>query len=95
MESLNALVVGVSADKPEIQQRFIDTFELTFPMISDTAKTIIDSYGARAVLGVTPRRTTFLVGPDGRIAHVWPKVKLEGHAGDVVQTIARLAEGAS
>lgn len=88
---MNALVVGVSADKPEVQQRFIDKFELTFPMISDTSKTIIDAYGAREVLGVAAKRKTFLVGPDGTIAHVWPKVKVEGHADDVVATIRRLA----
>jgi peroxiredoxin Q/BCP len=87
---LNALVVGVSADKPEVQKRFIDKFGLTFPMLSDTAKTIIDAYGAREVLGVTAKRSTFLVAPDGRIAHVWPKVSVEGHAADVVDTIRRM-----
>lgn len=89
---MNALVVGVSADKPEIQQRFIDKFELTFPMIADTTKAIIDAYGARAVLGVTATRSTFLIDRDGRIAHVWPKVKVEGHADDVVSVIRRLAD---
>jgi len=89
---LNALVVGVSADKPEIQQRFIDKFELTFPMISDTGKTIIDAYGAREVLGVTAKRKTFLVGPDGSIAHVWPKVTVEGHADAVLAVIRAMSE---
>jgi peroxiredoxin Q/BCP len=84
---LNALVVGVSADKPEVQQRFIDKFSLTFPMISDTAKTIIDAYGAREVLGVTAKRRTFLIGPGGTIARAWHKVKLEGHADEVVAAI--------
>jgi peroxiredoxin Q/BCP len=88
---LNALVVGVSADKPEVQQRFIDKFELTFPMVSDKDKSIIDAYGAREVLGVSAKRKTFLIGPDGRVAHVWPKVTVEGHADDVVATIRRLA----
>jgi peroxiredoxin Q/BCP len=91
LESLGALVVGVSADKPEVQQRFIDKFGLTFPMIADTAKAIIDAYGAREVLGVTAKRSTFLVGPDGRVEHVWPKVHVEGHAGDVVAEIRKRA----
>ena len=85
--------MGVSADKPEIQQRFIDKFELTFPMLSDTGKEIIDAYGAREVLGVTAKRKTFLVAPDGTIAHTWPKVQVEGHADDVVGVIERLAVG--
>jgi len=88
---LNALVVGVSADKVEVQQRFIDKFGLTFPMISDTGKSIIGAYGAREVLGITAKRTTFLVAPDGTIAHVWERVKVEGHADDVVATLRRLA----
>lgn len=92
---MNALVVGVSADKTEIQQRFIDKFELTFPMIADTAKEIIDSYGAREVLGVTAKRSTFLIDPEGRIARVWSKVKVEGHADDVVATIREMAGGRS
>jgi peroxiredoxin Q/BCP len=90
---LNALVVGVSADKPETQQKFIDKFGLAFPLVSDTSKRVIDAYGAREVLGVTAKRKTFLIGADGRIAHVWPKVTVEGHADDVVATIRRLQAG--
>ena len=88
---MNALVVGVSADKPEIQQRFIDKFELTFPMISDTGKTIIDAYGAREILGVAAKRKTFLSGPDGTIARVWPKVTVQGHADSVLAAIRELS----
>lgn len=84
--------MGVSADKPATQQKFIDKFELTFPMIADTGKQVIDAYGAREVLGVTAKRKTFLIDPEGRIAHIWPKVKVEGHADDVVATIRRFAE---
>lgn len=86
--------MGVSADKPEVQQRFIDKFDLTFPLISNADKSIIDAYGAREVLGVTAKRSTFLIGPDGRIAHVWPRVKVEGHADAVVATIERLSDKA-
>jgi peroxiredoxin Q/BCP len=89
---LNALVVGVSADRPEIQRRFIDKFSLTFPMVSDTEKSVIAAYGAKEVLGVTAKRKTFLISPDGLIAHVWPKVSVEGHADDVVSVIRRLSE---
>ena len=69
---MNALVVGVSADRPEVQQRFIDKFDLTFPLVSARSKAIIDAYGAREVLGVTAKRSTFLVAPNGRIAWAWP-----------------------
>lgn len=85
--------MGVSADRPEIQQKFIDKFGLTFPMLSDTSKEIIDAYGARQVLGVTAKRKTFLIDPQGRIAHIWPAVKVEGHADEVVATIRERATG--
>ena len=84
-------MVGVSADKPEVQQRFIDKFELTFPMISDTNREIIAAYDAAEVLGVTAVRTTYLIDPDGTIAHVWPKVKVDGHAEDVLGEIEKAA----
>jgi peroxiredoxin Q/BCP len=83
--------VGVSADSPQTQRKFIDKFELTFPMVPDTGKAIIAAYGAREVLGITAKRSTFLVDPTGHVAAVWPRVKVEGHADDVVATIRRLS----
>jgi len=83
--------VGVSADKPETQMKFIEKFGLVIPMIADTDKAVIDAYGAREVLGVTAKRRTFLIGPDGVVAFVWPAVKVEGHADEVVAKIRELA----
>ena len=83
-------MVGVSADKPATQLKFIDKFGLTFPMISDPDKSVIDAYGAREVLGVTAKRSTFLVGPDGKVAHAWPRVTVEGHVEDVIDAIRKL-----
>jgi peroxiredoxin Q/BCP len=59
-------------------------------MIPDTTKEIIDAYGAREVLGVMAKRRTFLIGPDGKIARVWPNVKVEGHAEEVLSAIREL-----
>jgi len=87
-------VVGVSADKPATQMKFIDKFGLTFPMISDTSKEIIDAYGAREVLGVAAKRRTFLIGPDGKIAKVWPNVKVDGHAEDVLSAVKEFSASA-
>ena len=82
----------MSADTAEVQRRFVDKYGLEFPLVPDPEKRIIDSYGAREVVGVTARRRTFLVGPDGRIAHVWPKVIVEGHADDVLAVLRALAD---
>lgn len=83
--------MGVSADKPETQMKFVEKFGLQFPVIPNPEKDIIDRYGARSVLGVTAQRSTFLVDPEGRIAHVWPKVKVEGHGDEVVAVIRQLS----
>jgi peroxiredoxin Q/BCP len=65
----------------------VEKFGLTFPMIPDTGKEIIDAYGAREVLGVTAKRRTFLIGPDGKIVRIWLNVKVEGHAEEVLAAI--------
>jgi thioredoxin-dependent peroxiredoxin len=93
LESLNALVVGVSADNAERQQSFIDAFSLTFPMVPDTTKKVIEDYGARSVLGIVAKRSTFLIDPAGNVAAVWPAVQIEGHVADVTATIRRLSQG--
>jgi peroxiredoxin Q/BCP len=85
--------VGISADKPETQRKFIEKFELTFPMVPDTTKEIIDAYGAREVLGLTAKRRTFLIAPDGTIARTWLKVDIDGHADEVLGSIRELSEG--
>lgn len=84
-------MVGVSADKPAAQLKFIEKYGLTYPMVPNPQKDIIASYGAQAVLNLAAKRSTFLVDPDGRIAHVWPSVKISGHVEDVIGTIKRLA----
>jgi peroxiredoxin Q/BCP len=85
-------VVGVSADTAKTQQSFIDAFSLTFPMVPDPTKKVIDDYGARSVLGIVAKRSTFLIDPNGKVAAVWPAVEVEGHADDVTATIRRLSE---
>lgn len=82
--------MGVSADRAEIQRKFIERFGLEFPMVPNPEKDIIQAWGVKKVLGVAAERTTFLVDPDGKIAAVWDKVKVEGHAEDVLRTLEKL-----
>lgn len=60
-------------------------------MIPDTTKSIIDAYGAREVLGVTAKRRTFLIAPDGTLARIWLQVNVEGHVDEVLAAIRELA----
>jgi peroxiredoxin Q/BCP len=83
-------IVGVSADPVKAQDKFRDKHGLKVALASDEEKKMLGAYGVwgeksmygRKFMGV--RRTTYLIGPDGRIARVWENVKVPGHAEDVL-----------
>jgi peroxiredoxin Q/BCP len=85
-----AEIVGVSADPVTAQDRFKTKHKITLALASDPAHDMLTAYGAwgekslygRKFMGVI--RKTFLIGTDGRIAQIWPKVKVEGHAAEVL-----------
>lgn len=84
-------MVGVSADSPTTQLKFVEKFGLEFPVVPDPEKRIIEEWGVRKVLGVTAERTTFLIDPSGHIARVWEKVNVDGHAEEVYSSIKQLS----
>lgn len=87
---LNLEVIGVSRDPVRALDKFADKYALEFPLASDEAGALTEAYGVwveksmygRKYMGI--ERSTFLVGADGRIAKIWPKVKVEGHAAEVL-----------
>jgi peroxiredoxin Q/BCP len=89
-----ATVWGISPDDAASHGRFRAKFHLTFPLLSDEDHATAEAYAAwvekmkngKTYMGI--QRSTFLVAPDGRIAHAWPKVTAEGHADDVVRALA-------
>jgi peroxiredoxin Q/BCP len=91
-----AAVVGVSPDDPAAHCKFTKKFDLNFPLLCDTDHAIAEKYGVwveksmygKKYWGV--QRATFLIGADGKIVKVWPKVKPEGHAEDVLAAVAAL-----
>jgi thioredoxin-dependent peroxiredoxin len=92
-QALNAAIVGCSGDSVEAQTKFKEKYKLTFPLLADTEFEVVEAYGARRMksfygksfLGIV--RSTFWIGPDGTIRKIWPKVKVEGHAADVLSAI--------
>ena len=90
LESEGAAVLGVSLDSVSSHQKFRDKFELPFTLLSDPEHTVSDAYGVfgpktfmgREYMGVD--RATFVIGPDGALEKVWPKVKPDGHAEEVL-----------
>ena len=91
VEKIGAVVLGVSPDTPKAQKKFEEKFDLPFTLVADADKTICNAYGViqeknmygKKVMGVA--RTTFIIGPNGRIRHVFCKVKPEGHAEEVLE----------
>jgi len=83
-------ILGVSPDSEKSHDKFRAKYELKIPLASDEAKAMLSAYGVwveksmygRKYMGV--ERTTFLISPDGRIAKVWRKVKVPGHAEEVL-----------
>lgn len=94
--ALNAAVVGVSKDTPKKHQKFIEKYGLKVALASDTDDQVCNAYGTwieksmygRSYMGI--ERATFLIAADGTIARVWHKVKVAGHAAEVLQAVKAL-----
>jgi thioredoxin-dependent peroxiredoxin len=86
----NTTIIGVSADNVASHNRFKKKHGLTFTLASDETKAMLQSYGVwveksmygRAYMGI--ERTTLLIDTEGRVAKIWPKVKVPGHADEVL-----------
>lgn len=83
-------ILGVSADSVKSHEKFATKFSLPFPLLADTEKEIVQAYGVwgeKSFMGRTFDgifRASFLIDPKGRIAFIWPKVKAEPHASEVL-----------
>jgi thioredoxin-dependent peroxiredoxin len=83
-------VLGVSADPVKAQDAFKKKHKLKIALLSDETHKMLEAYragGEKSMYGKTfmgVLRITYLIGPDGRIAQVWPKVKVDGHAAEVL-----------
>jgi len=90
-------VFGVSPDPVKKHCKFRDKHDLKVRLLSDEDKTLLQAFGVwaeksmygRTYMGV--ERTTALVGADGRIAQIWPKVKVAGHAQEVLSAAQALS----
>ena len=89
-QKAGADIVGVSADSVAAQDKFRTKHDLKVALASDETHKMLEAYGVwgkksmygRTFMGIT--RATVLIGPDGRIARIWPKVKVDGHAAEVL-----------
>ena len=96
-KAANTAIVGCSGDPVESQTKFKNRYNIKFPLLADTDFEVIEAYGARRMktffgktfLGIV--RTTFLIGPDGKIQHVFENVKADGHALGVLEYLKEAA----
>ena len=83
-------MVGISRDAPAAQKKFKEKHQLPFPLLSDADTQVQKAWGVwkektmygKKVMGT--ERTTVVVGADGKVEHVFPKVKVDGHVSDVL-----------
>lgn len=95
-EKANTVVIGMSPDSVKSHDKFAAKHSLTVMLASDEEKSTIEAYGVwveksmygRKYMGV--ERTTFLIDPEGKIAAIWPKVKVAGHAQAVLEAAKAL-----
>jgi peroxiredoxin Q/BCP len=86
-------VVGVSPDKPAAQAKFKQKYDLPFTLLADEEKAAAQAYGVwqeknmygKKTMGIV--RSTFVIGPDGKIEKVYAKVKAQGHAAEVLGSL--------
>jgi len=84
-------VLGISADSPDKQKKFQDKYELPYTLLSDPDKAIAKAFDVikdknmygKIVKGIA--RTTFVIGADGKIKHIFNNVKADGHAEEVLE----------
>ncbi|QKV17801.1 thioredoxin-dependent thiol peroxidase [Oricola thermophila] len=96
-DTIGAVILGVSPDNPTRHEKFSAKHDLAITLISDEEKSAAQAYGVwveksmygRKYMGI--ERSTFLVDREGRIARAWRKVKVAGHAAEVLAAARELA----
>lgn len=92
-QAVNALIFGVSTDDLVSHKKFIEKYHLPFPLLADTEKKVVETYGVwkeKSMFGKkfwSIERTTFVIDPQGKIAKVYHRVKVDNHHQDVLDFI--------
>jgi thioredoxin-dependent peroxiredoxin len=90
-----AIVLGVSADSVDSHKKFKSKFDLNFPLLADTDKKIIEAYRTwkeksmygKKYMGI--ERTTYVIDEQGKISHIFPKVKVDQHYEEVLEALGK------
>jgi thioredoxin-dependent peroxiredoxin len=101
IQKTGVVLLGISPDTPKAQKKFKESLALPFTLLADADKKVAEAFGVmkeknmygRKVWGVA--RTTFVIGSDGKVRHVFEKVKPEGHAEEVLAYLKVAGKGAA
>lgn len=96
LQGMDTVVLGLSTDSIASHEKFAAKFELPFPLLSDEDHAVCEKYGVwvekknygKTYMGI--QRATFLINKQGKVAAVWPKVKVDGHVDDVAHAVAEI-----
>jgi peroxiredoxin Q/BCP len=96
-----AMVLGISKDSPKKHAKFAEKYDLTVPLATDADGSVCEAFGVwteksmygRKYMGID--RATFLIRANGTVAHVWRKVKVPGHAGEVLAAARAITAGSA
>jgi len=90
----NAVIVGVSVDSADSHKEFCAEQSLTFKLLADTEKKVVDMYGSTMQMGgaTIAARNTFLVDPKGKVAKVWTQVNPNKHSDEVLAALNQVAK---
>jgi peroxiredoxin Q/BCP len=98
LQKAGAVVLGISRDTPKAQAKFKAKYNLPYTLLCDVDETVCNQFGVlkeknmygKKVWGVA--RTTFIIGPEGKIQHIFEKVKPDGHAEEVLAYLKESAK---
>ena len=80
-------MLGVSADTPAANKKFREKFDFPYDLLSDEDMSMSVAYGVADADAARPSRKSVLIGPDGKVAKVFPKVRVKGHVDAVIAAI--------
>jgi peroxiredoxin Q/BCP len=89
-EERGAVVVGVSLDSVESHAKFSEHHSLPFTLLSDNRKEVAKAYGVLGTGGFLAKRVTFIIGRNGSIAGIFPKVDVKQHSQEVLEALDKL-----
>ena len=90
LQALGVTILGASVDDVEDQEAFKKKYNLPFDLLADTSKEVAKSYGSLGIAGLVASRKTFIINPEGKVAHIFENVNVGKHSTEVLEKVKEL-----